>query len=774
MTLMQRAFEMAARLLPDRRPDPLLSRTDLVQGKAMARLDGPLKVSGRAPFTQDIVVPGLTHAAMVCATRPAGRIAEIEVAEATDAPGVLLVMTHHNAPPMKAPRLLITLKGASFTRAPVMQDDRIRWNGEPVAVVVAETAEQARHAADLIRVRYDTSGPAPIVDFTAEQGRARRAANVQGERTRIAKGDVDRARQSSDHVVDHGYRTAMHYNAAIEPHITVARWDDAEHLTVWDATQAITHTQMTLADVFAVPVENVRVIAKFVGGAFGSKMIWSHQLLCAGAAKLLGRPVRATLTREEVFRITGGRTPSSQRVTLAANASGGLAALSHEGTTAIGAQDNGFAEQFTFPARNLYASDTFLVDQHVLELQMPANASMRAPGDSIGSFALECAIDEMAERLGVDPIEFRTRLEPDRNPATGRPFSARHLLDTFARGADTFGWDQRDPVPRSTRRGEWWVGHGVAAANYPYVRMPNGKATITVRADGRAIVRTAAHEMGMVTATVQAQHAADRLGLPVEAVTFEYGDSSLPAGIPAGGSAQTAAIIASVTAAAKHLVESLLKLAPRGGALTGARPRDVELRDGGLYRRGGGPGLHYSALLDGAGRDEVTAEGTESLPLEMMKYSMQSFGAQFCQVRVSDVTGELRVDRWLGVFDTGRVLNPTTAASQFRGGIIMGLGQALTEEVAVDGRTGRIMNPSLAHYHVPVHADVPHIDVDWLGHPDPMAPMGGHGVGEIGITGVAAALANAVHNAAGIRLRSLPMTPAQVLPALLENAREPA
>ncbi|MFG1606064.1 xanthine dehydrogenase family protein molybdopterin-binding subunit [Actinoplanes sp. NPDC049265] len=768
MSLVRRAVELAARLLPDRDPDPLLGRTDLVQGRALTRLDGPLKVTGQAPFTQDVTVPGLTHAAMVCATRPAGRIATIEVAEAEAAPGVLLVMTHRNAPPMKAPPLLITLKGASFTRAPVMQDDRIRWNGEPVAVVVAETAEQARHAAGLIQVGYAGNGPAPVVDFAAELGRARRAANVQGERTRIAKGDVGRARAAAEHVVDHLYRTPMHYNAAIEPHVTVARWDDADRLTVWDATQAVTHTQLTLAEVFGVPAGNVRVIAKFVGGAFGSKMIWSHQLLCAGAARLLGRPVRAVLTREEVFRVTGGRTPSEQRVTLAANTAGGLAALSHEGTTAIGIDDNGFAEQFTFPARNLYASDTLLVDQHVLELHMPANASMRAPGDSIGSFALECAIDELAERLGVDPVEFRTRLEPDRNPATGRPFSARHLPEALAHGADRFGWDRRDPVPRSTRRGEWWVGHGMAVCNYPYVRMPNGKAAITLRADGRAVVRTAAHEMGMGTATVQAQHAADRLGLPIGAVTFEYGDSAMPAGIPAGGSAQTASIIAAVTAAAGRLVKTLLDLAPGGSVLAGARPRDVELRDGGLYRRDGGPGLPYPALLHAAGRDEVTAEGTESLPLEMMKYSMQSFGAQFCQVRVSEVTGEIRVDRWLGVFDTGRVLNPTTAAGQFRGGIVMGLGQALTEEVAVDGRNGRIMNPSLAHYHVPVHADVPPIDVDWLGHPDPLAPMGGHGVGEIGITGVAAAIANAVHNAAGIRLRSLPMTPARVLPALIE------
>ncbi|MFD5826602.1 xanthine dehydrogenase family protein molybdopterin-binding subunit [Lentzea sp. NPDC060358] len=768
MNFAQKVVEVAARLLPDRRPDPLLDRTDLVQGTPMTRRDGPLKVTGRAPFTQDVVVPGLTHAAMVCSTRPSGRIASVEVGEAEAADGVLLVMTHHNAPRMKVPPLLITLKGASFTHAPVMQDDRIRWNGEPVAVVVAETIEQARHAAGLVRVAYDDAGTPPAVDFEAELDRARRAENVQGEQTRIAKGDVEAKRATAEHVVDHVYRTPMHYNAAIEPHVTVVRWDDTEHLTMWDATQAVTHTQMSLAHVFSLPVGNVRVIAKFVGGAFGSKMLWSHQLLCAAAAKMLDRPVRTALSREEVFRITGGRTPSVQRVALAANAAGGLAALSHEGTTAIGVDDNGFAEQFTFPARSLYASDTFLVDQHVLELNMPANASMRAPGDSIGSFALESAIDEMAELLRADPVEFRTRLEPDRNPATGRPFSSRHLVEALSRGAERFGWDARNPVPGSTRRGEWWVGHGVAAANYPYVRMPNGKASITLRSDGTAVVRTAAHEMGMGTATVQAQHAADRLGLPVEAVEFEYGDSALPAAIPAGGSAQTAAIIASVTAAADQLVKVLLKLAPAQGVLGKARPRDVELRDGGLRRRGGGPGLSYVDVLLAAGRDEVTAEGTESLPLEMMKYSMQSFGAQFCEVRVNDVTGEIRVDRWLGVFDTGRVLNPTTAASQFRGGVVMGIGQALTEEVAVDSRTGRIMNPSLAHYHVPVHADVPAIDVDWLGHADPLAPMGGHGVGEIGITGVAAAIANAVYNAAGIRLRELPMTPPRVLAALLD------
>jgi xanthine dehydrogenase YagR molybdenum-binding subunit len=392
-------------------------------------------------------------------------------------------------------------------------------------------------------------------------------------------------------------------------------------------------------------------------------------------------------------------------------------------------------------------------------MDMLANTWMCAPGESVGTFALECAIDELAERLGLDPLELRGRLEPAKDPTSGHEFSSRNLLQAYRQGALRFGWERRPAQPRSRRDGDWLVGMGVATATYPYYRMQGGAARIRIKRDGTAIVSMASHEMGMGTATVQVQVAADRLGLPVENVRFEYGDTSLPTGTLAGGSSQTASIGAAVLAAYEELVPKLLELAGRDSPLAGLSASDVEARDGGLCKRDEPERAEtYSAILARAQRDDVVAEAAARQPVETQRWSMHSYGAQFCEVRVNAITGEIRVARFLGSFDCGRILNPRTAASQFRGGIVMGLGLALFEETWFDERSGRIVNPSLAEYHVPVHLDVPDIDVIWTDIPDPRTPMGARGIGEIGITGVGAAVANAVYNATGRRIRDLPIT----------------
>ena len=764
MSIVQKAVEVVAKLLPDKDADPL-SRADRVIGKALPRVDGPIKVAGEAQFTAEVAAFGLTHATLVCSTIASGRILDIVVDTAERAPGVVLIMTHHNAPKMKLAPLLLEMKGASFTRMPVMQDDRVRWNGEPIAIVVAETKEEADHAASLVSVRYEPA-PARVV-FDAQSAEVHQPDHVQQQQPEVKKGDADAALAGARTVIDHVYKTPWHNHCAIELHATMVEWHDDEHLTVHDATQAVSLTQSTIADVFGLSAKDIRVVSRFVGGAFGNKMAWNHQLLCVAAARLAKRPVRLMLSREAVFRTIGGRTLSEQRVALGADANGTLSALIHTGVTTTG-MSNGFAEQFSFPARHLYAAENYYIEQKILELDTVANASMRAPGESIGSFALESALDELAVTLALDPIELRGRLEPDKDPTHGTPFSSRNMLEAYRQGAHRFGWSDRNPVPRSRRDGEWWIGQGVATATYPYVRFPGAKASIRLTQDGRAIVRTAAHEMGMGTATVQAQHAAERLGLAVDDVTFELGDSNFPNGAPAGGSAQTVSIIASVVVAAEALFKKLLQLAGNASPLAGAAADDVEPRDAGLHRKDNGEGDTYVAILERAGLDYLECEGEGSMPLEAMKHSMHSFGAQFCEVRVNEVTGEVRVSRWLGVFDTGRIINPKTAASQFRGGIVMGIGSALTEEAIFDERYGRIMNPSLAEYLVPVHADVPEIDVTWLDIPDPLAPLGGKGVGEIGIVGVAAAIANAIYNASGKRIRELPITPDKVLMATVE------
>jgi xanthine dehydrogenase YagR molybdenum-binding subunit len=759
MSVVQTVMKAAIRLMPDRASDPLMEAKRAI-GQPLSRVDGALKVMGHARFAAEVPFEDLTYAALVCSTIARGRIGEIDTAAAEAAPGVRLVMTYKNAPRLKAPPvMMLDPKGAASSDLPVMQDPTIHWNGEPVAVVVAETQEQADHAASLVRVAYQLEPSA--TSFEQLKAKAKPPENILGEPTRIAVGDAEKMLVEAPFRVDRTYRTPRYNHGAIELHAVTVAWQGKgrqQTLVVHDATQMVHLTRSTLAAVFGVAEDKVRILSPFVGGGFGNKAVWNHHVLAVAAARMIGRPVRLVLSREGVFRITGGRTLTEQRVALGARQDGSLAALIHTGIAGMTAH-NHCPEQFTFPARHLYAAQTVLVSQQIVELDMVANTFMRAPGESVGTFALESAIDELAEQMSLDPIELRRGLEPKKDPTSGLPFSSRHIVEAYRRGAEAFGWARRSHKPRANRDGDWLIGHGVATATYPYYRMPGGAASIRLMADGRAIVAMGSHEMGMGTATAQAQHAAERLGLPVEQVTFEHGDTDLPNGTLAGGSSQSASIVAAVTAASEVLFKELLKLAGNDSPLAGLKVQELEARDGGLFKRGElSKGESYASILARAGRDEIVCQAEAPAPLEGQKYSMHSYGAQFCEVRVNDVTGEVRVSRFLGSFDTGRILNPKTAASQFRGGIIMGLGLALTEETLFDERTGRIMNPSLAEYHVPVHLDVPRIDVIWTDIPDPHSPLGLHGIGEIGITGVGAAVANAVYNATGRRIRDLPIT----------------
>jgi xanthine dehydrogenase YagR molybdenum-binding subunit len=507
----------------------------------------------------------------------------------------------------------------------------------------------------------------------------------------------------------------------------------------------------------------VHVSSPYVGGGFGSKTLWQHQILAAAASKLAGRPVRLMLSREGVYRVVGGRTCTEQRVAIGAGADGRFEALIHTGTVAMTPHNN-MPEPFILPARSVYAAGSFKLDVETTAVDMLANTFMRAPGEAVGTFGLESAVDELAYVLGMDPVELRIRNEPAKDPISGLPFSARHVVEAYRAGAQRFGWNRRNARPGARREGEWWVGMGCATATYPYYRMPGGAARLTLGKDGRVKVEIGAHEMGMGTATVQTQVTAERLGLPMDRVEFCYGDSSFPGVVLAGGSQQTASIGGAVTAAQRRLVAELLEIVHEESPLRGLKPDEVEAHDGGLRKRDE-PARHarYTDILARAGRDRLTVEASAPLPLETQHWSMHSHGAHFCEVRVSAVTGEVRVSRFLGSFDCGRILNAKTAASQFRGGIVMGLGLALMEETQFDERNGRIMNPSLAEYHVPVHMDVPDIEVLWTDIPDPRTPMGARGVGEIGITGVGAAVANAIFNATGRRVRELPIREISIL-----------
>jgi xanthine dehydrogenase YagR molybdenum-binding subunit len=760
--LVKKAVEVAPETwLPGGVPDPLMRRQSGLIGASVCRVDGPLKVQGKARFAAEFPLKGMVYAALAYSTIPRGRISRLDTGAAETAPGVVLVMTHRNAPRLKPTPLFGSKeKAAGGDGLPIMQDERIYWNGQPIAVVLAESQEQADHAKSLIRADYETELATTVFDDAKMH--ARESPPFQGEPQKLDVGDAEAALAAAPYKVDHRYRTPRQNHNPIEPHAATLAWNGDE-LIIHDASQAVVHMAWSIAEIFGLKEEQVHVTSPYVGGGFGSKTLWQHQVLAAAASKISRRPVRIVLSREGVFRIVGGRTMTEQRVAIGAQADGGFDALIHTGVVAMTSHNN-LPEPFILPARCLYSAASFKLNIEVADMDMLANTFMRAPGEAVGSFALECAVDELAEQLAIDPIELRIRNEPQNDPTTGTPFSSRHLIEAYRAGAERFGWNKRNAKPGAYQQGEWLIGMGCATATYPYFRMPGGAARIKLMKNGHAAVEFAAHEMGMGTATVHAQILAERLGLPMERVTVAYGDSRFPGLILAGGSQQTACIGGSVIAAHRKLVAELLELAGKDSPLAGLKPDEVGGIDGGLCKLDDPTRCEsYASILARAERDELTVQASAPAPLETMHWSMHSFGAQFCEVHVNAVTGETRVSRFLGSFDCGRILNAKTGVSQFRGGIIMGLGLALMEETQFDERKGRIMNPSLAEYHVPVHMDVPEIEVIWTDIPDPHAPMGAHGIGEIGITGVGAAVANAIYNATGKRVRDLPITLDKVL-----------
>ena len=742
--------------MPGGKPDPLIARKDGLIGAPISRLDGPLKVQGQARFAAEFPMDEMVYAALVCSTVPRGRIATLDTVAAQSAPGVVLVMSHENAPRMKPMPLFMSKdKAAGGDDLPVLQDDQVHWNGQPIAVVLAQTQEQADHAKSLVRVVYEAA-PA-TTSLAAAKAKGTKPGTFQGEPLKLEIGDAEAALAAAPHRVDVAYATPRHNHNAIELHAATVAWKGDE-LVIHDASQAVTHMAWSMAEIFGIDEKQVHVTSPYVGGGFGGKTLWRHQVLAAAASKLAGRPVRIMLTREGVYRVVGGRTNTEQRVAIGAQADGRFDALIHTGVVTM-TEHNNMPEPFILPARSAYAAGSFKLDVEVATLDMLANTFMRAPGEAVGTFALESAVDELADAMQMDPIELRIRNEPEKDPTTGAPFSSRHIVEAYRAGAERFGWSRRSATPGTRREGEWLVGMGCATATYPYYRMPGGAARITLAKDSLVKVEVAAHEMGMGTATAQTQVTAERLGLTMDQVTFCHGDSRFPGVVLAGGSQQTASIGSAVMAAQQELFAALLKLCGKDSPLHGLKPDDVVGRDGGLGKVDEPARFEsYAAILARAGRDELVVEASAPPPLEIMHWSMHSHGAMFCEVRVNEVTGETRVSRFLGSFDCGRILNAKTAASQFRGGIVMGLGLALMEETQFDERNGRIMNASLSDYHVPVHMDVPEIDVMWTDIPDPHSPMGAHGVGEIGITGVGAAVANAVFNACGKRVRTLPIT----------------
>lgn len=729
-----------------------------VTGAPLDRTDGILKVTGRACYTADHRLPGLVHAVMVTSTIPSGEMTAMDTAASEGMPGVRLVMT-----PFNAPRLPKGGKAGADTPTAghvmhLLQDTAVHYNNQPIAVVVADTLEQARAAAARLSVSYRAHDA--VLDF----GKARaQAGKPQGEDAGGAdsrRGDVAAALRAATTTVDAVYTTPMEHHNPMEPHATIAAWN-GDALTLYDATQYVSGVRKAVSSTLGIPVDKVRVICPFVGGGFGCKgSVWSHVVLAAMAAREAGRPVKLVVDRTQMFGTVGARPATEQHVVAATGEDGRLQALRHDVVNSTSMIEE-WLESCGALTRSLYACPSRQTSHRLAKLHIGTTTFMRAPGEAPGSFALECALDELAEQLGIDPVELRLRNHAESDPQKQLPFSSKSLRECYRVAAERFGWSRRNPAPRSMQANGKLVGLGMATATYPAYRS-EASAMARILPDGTALVRTGSQDLGTGTYTVMTQVAADALGLPPERVQVELGDTTFPEAPVSGGSQSVASVAPAVQAAAMTARKQLIRqaVADPASPLSGAPPEDVEIADGWLQRRSDPAQREpIAAPIARAGGKPIEAKASAKPGKEREKYSMHSFGAVFAEVRVDPDLGEIRVHRIVASYGVGRLLNRKTAYNQLMGGIVWGIGMALHEKSELDLATGRVANANLAEYHVPVNADIGTIDVSVVDENDPhINALGTKGIGEIGIVGVAAAIANAVYHATGRRVRDLPIT----------------
>ncbi|OIJ95604.1 xanthine dehydrogenase family protein molybdopterin-binding subunit [Streptomyces colonosanans] len=685
-------------------------------GTAHTRVEGRDKVTGAARYAGDLPFSELAHGWLALSTVARGRIRSVESAAVLGMPGVLTVLHHQNAPRVDSDYIGVLGVPPDPTIA-LFQHDRVQHAGWPVALVVAETSEQAREAAEALVVHYEEE-PHDVA-FLGERPDANPLDTTE-------KGDLESELAASAVVVDAEYTTPEEHHNPMEPHAATARWEGGR-LEVVDSNQGTTWVADELVKLFCLDPASVRVRSEHVGGGFGGKGVRAHQVAAVMAATVLQRPVRVVMTRRQMFSIAGYRSPTAQRIRLGADADGRLRALDHRSLNLTSTVYE-FTEPCAGVGRVLYDADAHHTSNRVVRLDVPTPTWMRAPGEAPGSFALESALDELAEKCGIDPIALRARNEPERGPVSGLPFSSRRLLDCFREGARRFGWADRDPRPGLRRDGRWLLGTGTAASSFPAGAAPS-TAAVTAQPDGTFTVRIAAADIGTGARTAITLVTADALEVAPDRVRVRIGDSDFGPAMIAGGSMGTRSWAWAVTTAARELRERL-------------------------------------ALDAGIPPEGLTVRSDTSEAIRALAHKERhSFGAQFAEVAVDVTTGEVRVRRMLGIFAAGRIVNPLTARNQLVGGMIWGISMALHEEAVRDQVSGGHAGADLAGYHVATHADVPLIEADWVDDPDPDDPVGIKGIGEIGIVGAAAAIANAVWHATGVRHRSLPIRPDRVLTA---------
>ncbi len=739
-------------------------RTTGAVGAPINRVDGRLKVTGAARYSAEIPVDDLAYGVIVQSTIARGTIDRIDAGEAEQLPGVIAVMTPRNAPKLESLQKF-EREGSKGSRPTgralsLLQNDSVHYNGQPIALVIAESIEVATHAASLVRTTYRIDQP--TIDMaTALPSAYPSTEKIYGrEPPATQRGDLQAGLAAADVRLDVVYTTPMETHNPMEMHATLAAWD-GDKLTLWDATQNVHGVRGTIAKTLSIPPEQVRVISHFIGGAFGGKgSAWSHVVLAALAAREVRRPVKLALTRRQMFGPVGGRPHTVQHVTLGAARDGTLTALRHDSTSSTSTIEE-WVEAATLATRILYDCPNEETSHRLVRLNVGTPTFMRAPGEASGMFALESALDELSYELRMDPIALRLKNYAEADPESGKPWSSKSLRECYALGAEHFGWARRSAERRSMRLGDQLVGLGMATATYPVRRMP-ASAEACIYPDGRAVIKAGSHDLGTGTYTVLTQVAADALGVPLERIRVELGDTDLPQNPISAGSMTVASTGSAVYLAAVAARDKLVQLAVSDSRspLHGARHDDVEISGGRLTVGGDGErGESIEALLRRNGGQPIEGRAEAKPGDETQLYSMHAFGSIFAEVRVDPELGTVRVARLVGAYAAGRILNPKTARSQLMGGITFGMGMALMEHTITDSRSGRYVNADIAEYHIPVHADVPGIEVFFVDeHDEHVDPIGAKGIGEIGMTGVAAAIANAVFHATGVRVRDLPIT----------------
>jgi xanthine dehydrogenase YagR molybdenum-binding subunit len=706
-----------------------------VIGTSVSRQDGLAKVMGKATYSAEHLMDGLVYGYLVTSAIAKGKIKSIDTSQAQKAQGVIAVFTHHNIPQIFKPANDFINSKIGEARLP-LSDEQIHYGGQIIALVVADTFERSRHAAQLIKVEYTVE--TPLVE--SDKATYSKAISMFGEDMvftsgEFATGNGELAKTQGAVHIQATYKTATELHAPMEPHAIIAHWQGTEALTIYEGSQTVMGSQRTYAQLFGIPSEKVRIITPYIGGAFGCKVFpWSHSILCVAAARQIQRPLKVVVTRRQMTANTGHRSATEQNLQLVAQADGQLIAISHHAKSCTSPVDV-FAEPCTGITPVMYSAPNLKLNQELAVLNVGVPTFMRAPGETPGMWAMESAMDELAWALKIDPIELRLKNETAKHQKTGLPFSAKHFAECLRIGAEQFGWQKRIMKPRHLTHEGKLMGWGMAAATFPAMKT-NTTVKVRLLPDGHAHILTSANDMGTGAYTMIAIAASEALGIKVEQIKVEIGDSLLPNGGLAGGSMMTASLAPTVFQACQEV----LKVAQCTSATEACQ------------------------ILQQSGQAAFEATASSTREAEAQQWAFQSWGAHFCEVLVDEEIGRLKITRWLSVMNVGQVINAKAAASQIRGGVIMGIGDALMEACDFDPNTGYPVVYDLATYHYPTHADIPRIEVTFVGKPDlNFNALGVRGLGEIGITGVSAAVANAVYHATGKRLRSLPLTPDQLI-----------